>query len=172
MKPKFELKLKLRSSNSKSKAEATVARKMKVNKDRQLKEAVQYCLDNNVRGHSALKTGRFHLIKDRETINRRLDGQVITGEERSYCTILTPDEEEVVVNYVKNKNRAMQGINKAQLTKLILDVLRIRDYTNKTLKGGRKFIKLSANAKEALRKGKLSRSFWTRFHATHRGLRV
>ena len=49
-------------------------------KNEQLEEAVQYCIANGVRGHTALKTGRFHLIKDRETINGRLDGKIKTGK--------------------------------------------------------------------------------------------
>ena len=46
----------------------------------------------------------------------------------------------------------MQGLGKKELEKLILDVLKIRDYTNKKLKGGRKFNKLSRFAKSALAK--------------------
>ncbi|XP_065639345.1 uncharacterized protein LOC136072183 [Hydra vulgaris] len=38
---------------------------------------------------------------------------------------------------------------------------------NKRCKGGRKLIKLSPNVKTAMINGKLSRSFWTRFHAKH-----
>ena len=45
----------------------------------------------------------------------------------------------------------MQGLSKKEL---VLDVLRIRDYTNKKFKGGRKFNKLSISAKSALEKGR------------------
>ena len=48
----------------------------------------------------------------------------------------------------------MQAVNKKELEKLILDVLRIRDYTNKKLKGRRKFVKLSTNARVAMEKGR------------------
>ena len=54
-----------------------------------------------VGGQAALKTGRFPLIKDRETINRRLDGKVKNGEERSYCSILTNTEERMIVEFAK-----------------------------------------------------------------------
>ena len=158
------------SANPGNKAEAAVRRKYTNNKDEQLREAVQYCLQNNVRGHAALKTGRFNLIKDRETINRRLDGKVKTGEERSYCTIFTAEEELSVVKFLKNKNRACQGLNKAKLTKLFLDILKIRNHMNRKLKGGRKFVKLTPNAKKALEQNKLSRSFWRRFEAKHPSL--
>ena len=74
----YKMKVQLLSANPGNKAEAAV-RKFTDNKNEQLREAVEYCLVNNVRGHAALSTGRFNLIKDRETINRRLDGQIKTG---------------------------------------------------------------------------------------------
>ena len=162
----------LQSMHANSKTEAAMARRFTNAKNDQLQAAVQYCKDNNVRGHKALQTGQFPLIKDRETINRRLDGKIKTGEERRYCTIFTPEEEESVVRFIKNKNRSLQGINKSELTKLLLDILRIKDYMNKKCRGGRKFLALSPNAKSALEKGKLSRSFWRRFHAKHSTLTV
>ena len=64
-------------------------------------------------------------------INRNLDGKVINCQERSYCTILINEEEECIVSFLKNKNRCMEAVNKKDLEKLILDVLRIRKYTNK-----------------------------------------
>jgi len=62
-----------------------------VEKNKQLESAVQWCRENNVRGHAAIKTGQFSLIKDRETINRRLDGKIINGFERQ-CAILMEEE--------------------------------------------------------------------------------
>ena len=109
----------------------------------------EYC-----RGQAAYKTGRFPLIKGRETMNRRLDGKVKNGEERSYCSILTNTEERMIVEFAKNKNRCMQGLNKKELEKLVLGVIRIRDFTNKKLRGGRKYQKLSQNANSAVQKGK------------------
>ena len=119
-----------------------------------MKAAVPWCVENGKRGHAALKTGQFPLIKNRETINKRLNGKVVTGQERAYCTILTSEEENTIVKFVKNRNRCMQALNKKEVEKLILDALRIRDYSNKKLKGGRKFVKLSPNARSALEKGK------------------
>lgn len=147
---KFKVRLQMKSINPSSNAEALIKRKATVEKNKQLESAVQWCRENNVRGHAAIKTGQFPLIKDRETINRRLDGKIINGFERQYCAILMEEEEMSIVTYIKNKNRAMQGINKAELTKLVLDVLKVRQYTNKRLKGGRKFVALSANAKNAV----------------------
>ena len=65
---------------SKSKAEAVMRRKYTDTKNRQIEEAVKYCIENNVRGYKALKTDLFLLVKDRETINRRLDGKIKNGK--------------------------------------------------------------------------------------------
>ena len=157
MRPKFNLRVNASHRNIRvpnNKAEATILRRNTNNKELQLQEAVEWCLQYNARGYKALKTGMFPLIKDRETINRRLDGTIVTGLEKQYCSILTVAEEDSIVSFVKNKNRALQGINKADLTRLILDVLRIRDHWNRTKKGGRAFLKLSENAKECLTKNK------------------
>jgi hypothetical protein len=72
---------------------------------------------------------------------------MINGKERDYCTILTNDEEASIVRFIKNKNRCLQAINKQDITKLIINVLRVRDYTNTKMKGGRKFQKLSFNVR-------------------------
>ena len=100
-------------------------------------------------------------------IESRLDGKVVTGSEKQYCSILTNEERKPIVRFVKNKNRCLQGIDKRELTTLILDIIKTRDYANKKYKGGRGFCKLSANAKRALRTNKLSRSFWKRWDAKH-----
>ena len=174
MKPQFNLRVSSRPirGNPSTKAEAEVIRKSVSDKSEQLAEAVAWCKENNARGQAALRTGQFPLVKDRETINRRLDNKIINGQERSYCTILTHDEEECVVTYLKNKNRCMQAVNKKELEKMILDILRIRKYSNARFKGGRKYQKLSNNAMSALEKGKLSRSFWLRFNAKHKSLTI
>ena len=66
-----------------------MARKRINAKTEQLKAAVAWCIENGARGYAALKTGQFPLIKDRETINKRLDGKIITG---TNCTVLTAEE--------------------------------------------------------------------------------
>ena len=162
MKPdrKFKMRVNLKSSiNPSSKAEANIARKSTNAKNEQLANAVEWCRKNNARGHSAIKSGLFPLIKDQETINRRLDGKIVNGNERQYCSILTEDEELSIVTFIKNKNRAMQGLNRAELTKLIMDILRVRSFANKKMKGGRKYVKLSQNAKNALTKNRCFNSF-------------
>ena len=70
MKLKFQLRIqKLHSMQSKSKAEAVMRRKYTDTKNRQIEEAVKYCIENNVRGYKALKTALFLLVKDRKTIH-------------------------------------------------------------------------------------------------------
>ena len=73
---KFTLSFGTRSINPNSKSEAMVARKHTNAKNKQLEEAVAWCKDNNVRRHCTLKSGLFPFIKDRGTINRRLDGKI------------------------------------------------------------------------------------------------
>lgn len=157
VKPKFNVRLNASRNGIRvpnNKAEATVVRRHTVSKEIQLQEAVDWCRANNARGYKALQTGLFPLIKDRETINRRLDGTIVNGSEKQYCSILTVKEEESIVTFVKNKNRSLQGINKADVTQLIINVLKIRDHWNKSRKGGRAFVRLSKNAKDAVTKNK------------------
>ena len=68
---------------------------------------------------AALKTGQCPLIKDGETINRWLNQKIVIGQEKKYCTILTNDEEECVVTFLKNKNRCIQAVNMKELEKMI-----------------------------------------------------
>ena len=74
-------------------------------KEEQLNAAVEYCRENDCKGYAALSTGRFPMIKDPRTINNRLENIIVTGEEKSYSTILTKTEEEKFVKYLLNKNR-------------------------------------------------------------------
>ena len=90
----------------------------------------------------------FPLIKDRGTIDRRLDGKTVNAK-KEHLQILTPDEERSIVEFIKNKNRCHQGVSRKQVGDLIVNVLKIRDYCNSKNRGGRKFVKLSQNAQEA-----------------------
>ncbi|XP_066924340.1 uncharacterized protein [Clytia hemisphaerica] len=155
VKPKFEFKVKKRVvmvyGKPSSKAEAAVKRKQINEKSAQIEEAVEWCKINGKKGYSALKTGRFPLIKDRGTIDRRLKEKKINSK-KEHQRILTPEEERSVVEFAKNKNRCHQGISRRDITNLIIDVLKIRQHCNLKLRGGRKFVKLSANAKHTLEK--------------------
>ena len=83
-----------RRSCHKNNAEAKVARKKITEKELQLKDAVEWCDKHNVRGYSAIKSGLFQLVKNRRTIDKRLDGVIVTVTEKEYCSILTSEEED------------------------------------------------------------------------------
>ena len=105
-----------------------------------------------------MSTGLFPSIGCPKTINRRLDGQVITNEEKRYCSLLTKEEEESLVWYMKNRSRCLQGMNQKAVEDVVLKILRTRELVNK--RGGRTFRQLSAAAKNALRTKKVGRSFF------------
>ena len=94
-----------------SRPKATLIKNQAKERENQLKEAVQYCVEKNCRGYSAVKSGLFPLIKDRRTIDKRLDGKSGTGDEKEYCSVVTISEEKA-----KNKNRCLQQINGKEVT--------------------------------------------------------
>ena len=108
----------MRSKQS-TKASAFVIRKSTNEKNQQLVKEIVWCKGNNERGQIALKTGLFTSLNDRETINLRLNGKIINTQERSYGKILTDDEEESIVAFIKNKNRWMRALIKEDPEKLI-----------------------------------------------------
>ena len=136
-------------------------------KERQLQLAVSYCTENNCRGFAAISAGICPDIKDQRTINRRLDGKVTTGKEKQYCRILTDEKEYILVKFIKNKNKALQPVNRKELNKVIIQMLNLRDATNKKMKGGRKYIPLSPAAQTAILKGYPWRFFWMWFDEKH-----
>ena len=135
-------------------AEARVARKKISSEETQLIQVVIWCKQNKARGYSAIKSGFFPFIKNRRTIDKRLDGKIITDQEKKYCSILLPDEEATLVQYIINKNRCYEGINRADLNELIIKILAFHDHMNKTKKGGRNYRALSRNAKRAVKNKK------------------
>lgn len=137
----------------------------------QMNAAVQYCIENNCKGYAAINSGKFPLIRDPRTINRRLlstpvTQRITTGDEKKHLRLLTSNEEECLVKYMINKNRACQGLSRGEVEKLIIDMIKIRDGMNQS-RGGRKFIKLSHNARKVIEKNKVGRGFWRRFIAAH-----
>ena len=144
-------------------------------KQAQLEEAVLYCTENNCKGYAALSTGRFPLIKDPRTINRRIEDKenqrkIKTGDEKAYCRLLTKKEEESLVKYLINKNRCRQGVTHKDAEGVVLNILRTRKYVNR--RGGRKAVPLNNNAKKALEKGRIDkRRFFTRLMSEYPKLR-
>ena len=111
MNKRRKFKLKVRSNKQRlktkpeTKAEAQVYRKDIRAREIQVEKAVDWCKENNKRGQAALKTGKFPLIKDKGIIDRRLDGK-LKNLKKDHLRILSPDEENEIVCYIKNKNRA------------------------------------------------------------------
>ena len=58
--------------------------------------------------------------------------------------MLLPAEEKEIVQFVKNKNKAHQGVSKKQVSELIIDVLSIRQNVSMKAKCGRRYPKLSS----------------------------
>ena len=77
----------------------------------QLDQAVLYCKDNDCRGWKALKTGLFPLVKSPYTVNRYLDGELSTLTVNEYCSLITAEEEDLLVTYLLNRNRAYQPLS-------------------------------------------------------------
>ena len=156
VKPKFQMKIRRTSyhiqGKPNSKAEAIVKRKNIDEKEKQIQATVNWCKENGKKGYAALQTGNFPLIKDRGTIDRRLIKNINCKKEHS--RILAPEEEQLVVEFIKNKNRCHQGISRNYVTKLILDLLQIHNHCNEKVGGGRQYLKLNVNAKRALENGK------------------
>ena len=72
-------------------------------------------------------------------------------------------EEQALVRFLKNKSCSVQGATRAEATKYIHDILRVRDHLDKQCKGGWGYRLISDNGEKFLAKGKLSKSFWQRF---------
>ena len=151
---------------AKSSFEHVVKQKKIDERERQLGIAVQYCREHNCRGYAAISAGVCPLIKDNRTINRRLDDTITTGKEKEYCKILTEDEEDLLVRYIKNKRLSYQPANRQDLNDVIIKMLKLRSAANKK-SYGRRYIRLSDAAKAAIRNETVGQSFWQRFDAKH-----
>lgn len=132
-----------------------------------MQKAVAYCKEHNVRGGFVIRNGICKLIKDKRSINKRLDGLSKLRKTREDSRILTVNEEEALVRHLKNKNRAMQGMNRKETTDLIKKMLLLRLKFNKKQKGGRKYKPLSTKAKRFLKTNNLSKTFWNRLEVYH-----
>ena len=153
-----------------------ISRKRVKSKQEQILAAVHFCRDNHCRGTKALGTGNYPLVKSPNTINNQLDGKTPTPEQsKDYCSIISSDEEEILVRTMVNKNRAYQPFNRNDANKLIMSMLKIRRTINQRVKGGRKYKALSPAAKRLLEKHDSGvvpkkdhlRRFWERFDTKH-----
>lgn len=133
---------------------------------RQYKEAVVWCKENGKRGYAASHR------KDEEgnwwwplvtegSCNRRLAGTVDIDHPFSARQVLTPQEESDIVATCKELNAHAQGIERAQLGKMVLDSLLLRPVLN----AGREFAPYSTAARNILEAGEVGQAFFTRFFA-------
>ena len=111
----YNLKV-LRVKKNESCAKSDVYQEFLASERTELTKAVKFCQDNNCRGNKALSPGLFPGIQDFRTMNRRLDGEFNDGNNKAYCQILTPDEELQLVEYIKNRNTALQPMNRSDIT--------------------------------------------------------
>ena len=148
-----------------NKAGAAIDAKIHRSRRASMEEALEYCRVNHCSAVAALNTGKFPGV-NRVSLWRRLNGKVQHGKEREYCRILTSDEENSLVNYIKNCNRAYQPLNRKTVTQVIINILIAREANNKRLRY-RNCTKLSDHARNVIKNQRLGRRFWTRFLAAH-----
>ena len=75
-----------------------------------------------------------------------------------YRKLLT-EEENILVQSIKNKSLAPQLAKRKDLKKVTIQMLKLRAATNKKMKVGRKYIPLSRTAKTALSNGHVCELF-------------
>ena len=138
------------------------------NRRKQLTKAVEYCRAHKCRGYAALKTGYFPLVKCGRTVNKYLDKKQDPSASSEYCSILTVEEERLLVKMFVMKAQAYQPFNRKHACKYVVSMLKLRNSVNKAVGGGRKFKKLSPAALRVLEKGVLTRHFWERFDACYK----
>ena len=111
----------------------------------------------------ALTSQRWPLVKRASLFQRWKvrDAAVKKSDGRS---ILSEGEEELLVNWIKQKNDAHQSVSRTEIESTVIAMLQLRRETNR--RGGT-IIPLSNAALQTLLHGKLSQIFFTRFFADH-----
>ena len=129
--------------------------------------AVAYCKQNNCKGWKAISDLNLKHCKDPRNINSHLIKDFASVDEQR---ILTSKEEKSLVKYLVNQNRACQGLTQEQVSGVVLNILKVRQKSNREKlrgTGNWKYVPLSINANKALATKKVSRSFFRRFRAEH-----
>ena len=134
----------------------------------QLRDAVEWCHENNKRGYAAWNRKddegqKFWPLVSEGSCNRRLNGEVDFDHPFAAHSVLTPDEETDIVATCKELNAHGQGIGRKQLGKFVLDSLLLRA----TLNEGRAHTLLSHNARQIVEAGEVGQGFFNRFFADH-----
>ena len=105
---------------------------------------------------------RWPLISERG-LRERLTGKVDNAQPFKSSAVLTAAEEHAIVEACKDLNRHGQGVDRADLGRMVLESLELRPLINK----GRKYEALSHNAKEMLKCGSVGQGWFTHFFAKH-----
>jgi hypothetical protein len=105
---------------------------------------------------------KWPLISRRGLMDRIL-GKVNNSMPYEKNSVLTHDEELAIKEACKELNRHGQGIDRAQLGRMVIDSLELRPIVNR----GRKYTPLSANAKKMLETGTVGQGWYTAFFAEH-----
>ena len=134
----------------------------------QLKEATVWCKENNKRGYAAAHRltddgEKFWPLVTQGSCNRRLDGMVDVDHPFSAHAVLTPQEEQDLVDTCKELSAHAQGVDREHLGKMVYDSLLLRADLN----AGRDSTPLSHNARQILEAGEVGQGFFSRFFADH-----
>ena len=123
MKPKFNLHLRTAHRQGKAKprnqAEATIKYVMEQDREEKMSDSVQSCKFYWKHGYLALLTRKFLLIKSKTMIKKWFDRKVVGGDEKQHLRILIPDEEQIIAQYVRNKNCVCLRIGRKKQAKFI-----------------------------------------------------
>ena len=154
-----------------TKAKFVVREAVLSERQKQLLAAVEFCKTNNCKGQKAISSGICPLIKDRRTIDKALQEGCTASSSQTFSgrkdSILTPEEELQLVAFIKNKNRAGQGLKRDGARRMVHDILTIRKKVNMKIKGGRRYVPLSRAANNFLITKRLSKSFWRKLEIRH-----
>ena len=140
--------------------------KRKAEKSEEIERAIKYCKEHNCRGYKAISELNLQFVSDARTINKHLDGKVVTGNEKAYQRILTVEEEKKLVTYIINRNRACQGLTDTDAEGVVLNLLRVRQQRNARRFSGQR-VPLSSSAEKALKTKHIGKSFFRRFNTEH-----
>ena len=140
----------------------------------EIKAAVNWCKEQRCRGFKAISSGLFPLIKDPRTINKYIDGVLTLETVKQYCSILTDQEEQMLLKTIINKARSYQPMKRKDSRAFALQMLQVRDAGNQNKskrhesRGGRGFRKLSKTSKRCLENNRVGRRFIRRFEYKYR----
>ena len=138
---------------------------------KQYDEAMAWCQEHGKTAYAAsVRLGEddstlWPLISEKGLRNR-LSGKVDNAQPFKASAVLTFQEETDIVEACKELNRHGQGVDRADLGRMVLESLELRPLINR----GRNYQPLSHNAKEMLKKGDVGQGWFTHFFANHKDI--